>query len=453
VIKGFMQRYGIDFDDTFSPVARSKSIKIILANAAKHNLELEQLDFISAFLNAELEEEIYVRIPQGFAGAGSTSKCWLLNKALYGLKQAPLRWWTTVRECLLKIGYTSIVSDPCVFFKSIKVNDKQMIILLSLYVDDTTISFHPEARELWNQDKAKIASKFKIKDLGQAHWLLNMSIERDRDQGIIKLCQYQFVMNLATKLNMLDANTVATPSIVNCDEPENAADLNEKGKEDFQSLIGSLMYAANTTRVDIAFSVNSLARHVNAPKSHHMQAAKRIVRYLLRTAKYSLIFGRDSSTAPIIEGWCDADWATAKSDRRSVTGTLVKVFGSVVAWQSKRQHTVSLSSCESEYQAISALLCEVKWIRAWMKEVFNMNVVNISCYTDSTAAIALASNSGHHARSKHIDVRHHSIREYVTSKVVNLKHVSSEEQLADILTKALGPIKFNAICNKLLTNK
>jgi hypothetical protein len=444
VVKGYEQRPGIDFDKTQAPVSNAKSIKLILAIAAKEDLHLYQIDVETAFLNADLDETIYVHPPEGFVPS-NPKLVWLLKKALYGLRQSPRCWNKDINGTMIKLGYHPIVSDSCIYVKRTLVDNKQhALVICSLYVDDTIIACNDAGKVIWFEDQAKLSSIYQIKVLGECNWILNMGVIRDRTKRTIRLSQEVYVNTIIDRFDMKSSKPTPTPAI-KVEPPKLKEDetpivlpvLDKKGIKMYQSIVGALMYAAMVTRIDIAYAVNMLSRHLSAPTEAHVTDAKRVLRYLNGTPTLALLFGNNCDTAPMIEAFTDADWGNDRSDRKSITGTIIKCFGSTVSWISKKQSTVALSSAESEYMAISSTLQEIRWIKTWLKEVLLIDIYHIPIYSDSQSAIAITDTGGSHQRTKHIDIRHHHIREHIANNLIELFYVPTTIMQADILTKAL----------------
>jgi hypothetical protein len=463
VAKGFQQTYGIDYTETFAPVAKLKSIKLVLAIVAHNNLELKQLDFDTAFLNAFLSEEVYMEQPEGFHSGESTMVC-KLNKALYGLKQAPYEWNQEVNNFMLQLGYTAIVCDSCVY---IKKTEADRIIILCLYVDDTVVAYNKEDESVWTNDKQAISNYYSIKDLGNCEWILNMRVTRNRETKLLMLCQEAYVNRMLQQFNMSNCNPASNPECaVDLSAPldgKEAVPLTVNDHSAYRSLVGALLYAANTTRVDIAHVVGILSRHVAAPSQHHLNAAKHCLRYLKGTAKHGMIFGvQNFSTTNtnidlqstkmkdhVITAYTDSNWGGCLADRKSTTGTLVKYNGNTISWLSKKQTTVATSSTEAEYVALGTATKEVLWYKMWFKEVFGVDLVP-TIFGDNQSSIHLSKHDSSHQRTKHIDITHHFVRDHVRSSNVVIVWIPTGEQQADLLTKMLPTSKFKELRDMLL---
>lgn len=442
VAKGYLQSYGRDFFETHAPVAKMKSIKMVLSIVASQDLELHQLDFDTAFLNATVEEDIYMEQPEGFY-QGDTPKLVLkLIKALYGLKQAPRQWNATIDAFMQKLSWKPLRSDSCVYIKLTRSN---RLMILCLYVDDTIVAFDKEDREEWFADKKTIADTYAIKDLGECNWILNMKVTRNRDTKTTTLSQQAYVERMINQFGINEARRLSSAVPIttsDLSQPPNktkAIPLEADQFELYRSMIGSLLYAANITRVDICFAVAQLCRYTAAPCQHHMQAAQDVFRYLRDTPNRCLLFGRRQhpNSSPRLEIFTDSDWASDRSDRKSTTGCVVRFNNDIINWLSKKQKSVAVSTAEAEYMAMAEGVKEALWCRSWIAEVFNIDVcARLRC--DNTAANNLGKNDVIHDRSKHIDIRYHFIRDEQKKEHINVMHVKSCDNQADILTKAVG---------------
>jgi hypothetical protein len=442
--------YGIDYNETFAPVVKIKSLKILLTVAAMFNLELKQLDFDTAFLNASLSEEVYMIPPDGLQYDDPT-KVLKLKKALYGLKQAPREWNQDVHKLIISLGYIQLKTDTCVYIKRVTGN---RLIILCLYVDDTVVAYKKEDEAIWLTDKERIASTYQIKDLGDCNWILNMSVDRDREAGTIKLSQEAYIRRILDTFNMKECKGADNPEMsTDLYHPPDQSDLTPLDANQltiYRSIVGSLAYAAINTRLDIAHITNELARFQSKATQYHLKAAKYVLRYLKTTSSLGLLFTRHSDvTAPIIEIFSDASWGNDTETRRSTTGIVLKLNGNVICWKTKKQTTVALSSTEAEYMALSDATGEALWFRSWIQEVFNLSP-QTTLYVDNQSAIILAENDTFHQRTKHIDIRYHFVRERVASGDIVVKWVSTVEQQADLLTKQLPTKQFQVLRDILM---
>lgn len=443
VIKGFRQQEGIDYTETFAPTVRMKSIKAILAIAAAQDLEIQQLDFDTAFLNAELKEEIYMKIPQGYQKKVPPGMVLKLNRALYGLKQAPREWYKELESMLKSLGYAPSRLDEGLFMKI--VEGKRMY--LSIYVDDTLAVYPKELNHIWNADKKKISAKYTIKDIGDCEWILNMAVTRDRSKRTITLSQHAYVELMLSEYEMENCRPASTPFLYQdlsvTPEKLEAKPLSLDDHAIFRSLVGSLLYAANITRIDICYVVSVLTRYLNAPFNYHLAAARRVLQYLRGASERKLMFGGVPDSLPEssvvnlqhdIQIYTDSSWAGDHGDRKSTGGHITLIDNRPISWQSKKQSTVSKSSTEAEYYALAEAASEALFMRQWMNHyVGQLSSIPIKC--DNQGAILIADHSTNHNRTKHIDVKHFFVRDHVHDKHITIGYISTKDQFADILTK------------------
>lgn len=438
VIKGFSQVKGVDYNETYSPVVRYASIRYLLGLAAQMDLRIYQMDAVTAFLQGDLtEEEIFMEQPEGFVDKKDPKKVCRLRKALYGLKQASRVWNGKLDAELKQIGLKRSSFDPCVYYK---VNGDRVIII-AVYVDDFLV-FSNQPR--WVEYvKEQLMSKFHMKDLGKAEQVLGMRITRAEDA--VMLDQQRYIDELLRRFNMIECNPVATPVDGNQRlskemSPKDECEKQRMTSVPFRELIGGLQFLAQCTRPDIAYAVNSVSSFSSNPGEAHWTAAKRILRYLKGTKLMKLVYMKQEDGS--FKGFSDADWGNDPESRRSITGYVFQFAGGLVSWSCRKQPTVALSTTEAEYMAMSAATQEALWWRGFQNELFGVQLpVQISC--DNRSAICLAEKEiGYSPRSKHIDLRHHFVREQVELKTIVLQYVESKQQKADVLTKPITGRKF-----------
>jgi hypothetical protein len=301
VAKGFTQVYGQDYTDTFSPVTRMTSIRTFLAIAAMNDWELENLDVDTAFLNADIEEEIFMQQPEGFViesedRSARSKLVYRLRKSIYGLKQASHNWNKVIDTWLQQYGLKATQSDPCVYVKEDPRNENTMMVLL--WVDDLILGGN--SKTALSKFKKDIGDRFKIKDLGSLTWILGMEVLRDRVTRTIELRQSSHIDQMLIKFGMNQCKPVATPI---------EGDLHrlKEGLPDhtYMSMVGSLLYTAIVTRPDIAFAVQALGRHMQSSDGSHLTAAKRVLRYLKGTREVGIKFSGGSTE---VIGYSDSDW-------------------------------------------------------------------------------------------------------------------------------------------------
>lgn len=440
VIKGCSQKKGIDYEETYSPVVRYTSIRYLLAIAAEFDLEIDQLDAVTAFLQGDLTDVIYMLQPEGFT---ESNKICRLKKSLYGLKQASRVWNLKLDENLKKYGLIQSKTDPCIYYKF----SETLILIIAVYVDDMVIFCNSIAAK--THLKEHLMSQFKMKDIGEARYVLGMQITRDRKSRKIWLDQELYIENMLKKYNMWECNAVDTPVLLGeklskLMSPKTDNEREEMFSIPYQEVIGSLLFAAQISRPDISYAVNNVSRFTQDPGKIHWTATKRILRYLKGTLNYRLEF--DGTKKSEIMGYADADWASSIDDRRSVTGYVFLKNGSAISWATKRQTTVALSTTESEYMALSMAVQEALWLRRLAEEFGQCSKATL-LYIDNQGAQNLAQNGAYQARTKHIDVRYHFLKEKISEKLLELRYVSTNNQVADALTKAVDKKKLR-LCSK-----
>lgn len=423
VAKGYSQRRGIDYENTFSPVVKHSTLRMLFALSVQWDMDITHLDVTTAFLNGHLKENIYMSIPEGLENE-KNGKVLKLKRAIYGLKQSSLVWYEKVKDCLLNYGFKLSKFEPCLFtFFCEKVK-----IIVAVYVDDFLI-FSNSTSET-EKLKNVLSSEFKLKDLGQVRRYLGMRINVNKECKTISVDQQEYIEQLLLKYDMSDCKTIDTPieSKLNIGKAESCA-VNIP----YQKLIGSLMYLAVLTRPDLSFCLSYLSQFNNCYNETHFSYAKRILKYLKKTKHYCLIYHKDNVE---LTGFVDADWASDSLDRKSYTGFCFVMSGSVISWQSKKQKTVSLSSTEAEYVALSEASREAVYLRNLMYELTGRKcMIKLKC--DNQSALKLATSHQAHARSKHIDVRFHYVKDAVKSKLINIEYISTQEMPADLLTKGV----------------
>jgi hypothetical protein len=440
VAKGYSQRRGIDYDEVFSPVVRHTSIRAVLALVVDQDLELEQLDVKTAFLHGNLEEEIFMVQPEGFKKPGTENLVCRLKKSLYGLKQSPRQWYKRFDSYMIQIGYTRCEYDCCVY---VRILEDSSYIFLLLYLDDMLIA----ARSMCEVDRLKslLYKEFEMKDLGAAKKILGMEIRRDREARKLWLSQKNYIRKVLENFSMLDAKLVSTPlanhfrlSSNQC--PKNVEEIEDMTRVPYASAVGCLMYAMVCTRPDLAHAVSIISRYMANPGREHWNAVKWIFRYLKGTAEHGILFSRQPGTNSVI-GYVDANYAGDVDDRRSTTGYLFTLLGGPICWKSTLQSIVAMSTIEVEYMAVAEAAKEALWLKGLVK-VLGLNQSGVQMHCDSQSAIYLAKNQVYHARTKHIDVRFHKIRELIVTGDIVLEKVHTIENAADMLTKPVTTAKF-----------
>ncbi|WVZ85242.1 LOW QUALITY PROTEIN: hypothetical protein U9M48_032189 [Paspalum notatum var. saurae] len=423
--QSFCHKEGIDYEETFAPVARLKAIRILLAFAASKGFKLQQMDVKSAFLNGFIEEEVYVRQTPGFESARFLDRVYKLRKALYGLKQAPRAWYARLKSFLLKSGFVMGSVDKTLFLLSHGGDT----LIVRIYVDD--IIFGGSSHALVSSFAEQMSREFEMSLMGELQFFLGLQIKQGPERTFIHEAKY--TRDILKKFEMGDSKPKTTPMSTNT-----ALDADEDGEavdqKEFRGMIGSLLYLT-ATRPDIQFAVCLCARYQASPRTSHRQAVKRIFRYLKFTPELGLWYSSGSSLS-----LRDVDHAGCRIDRKSTSGTCQLLGTSLVSWSSRKQASVSLSTTEVEYIAAASSCSQLLWMKATLSD-FGLRFGKIPLLVDSTSAISVAKNPVLHSKIKHIDVRFHFLRDHYEKGDIDLVHVASENQLADIFTK---PLEFGA---------
>lgn len=433
--RGFTQQHGVNYFETFSPVVRFTSIRIILAIAAQRRMCIKQFDIKTAFLNGELKEEVYMEQPIGFSDG--TNKVCRLKASLYGLKQASRCWNEKFSKFIKLFGFRQCKADPCVYVS----RKNGALTMLAIHVDDGLIAGE-------NQSDVKSVIKylgehFEIKEM-DIGCFLGLEIEQKPD-GSIFVHQSTYAAKVLSRFNMENCVGVSTP--IDANQMMHNFDESEPSSYPYRELIGSVMYLAVGTRADIAHAVAVASRHMEKPTIVHERAAKRILKYLKKTLNFGILY-LNSNTDELI-AYSDADYAGDIETRRSTSGAAFMYGGGIISWCSERQKSVSLSTTESEYIAASQCVKELIWLKQIFCELLENNSLKIKLLMDNQSAIRLIKNPEFHKRTKHIDVRYHFIREKYEENLFMLHYIPTNEMLADTFTKALASPKFVELVKKL----
>lgn len=382
--------------------------------------------------------------PPGFDLKGDVL---LLLKAIYGLKQAGKIWNTVLHKALIDAGFTVTTVDPCLYLY--RLGD--VVIIIAVYVDDIIIGCKPAQYEII---AGVLKKHFQIKEIGLAHWILGIQVIRDGNT--LKLGQSSYLQSTLSAHGMIDCNPAYTPAAgednsMKIWRPDDDAQLLMKGDPAiYRSIVGRLNYAAISTRPDLSFAVSLASRFMAHPTQEAWLFLKRMLKYIKATQDFGIV--SEISDIPLI-AWTDSDWDSDRNDRRSVSGYICFLYGVPVSWYSHKQATVALSTMESEYMAVTEAAKEIIWLRRLLADLGLAQEGPTTLFVDNKAAIDLAHNPMHHSRTKHIDIKWHFIREQIDANIINLSHVASAENRADIMTKPLSRSKFENLRDQLLVKK
>ncbi|GKB02974.1 putative ribonuclease H-like domain-containing protein [Tanacetum coccineum] len=397
VAQGYTQEEGIDYDEVFAPVARIEAIRLFLAYASFKDFVVYQMDVKSAFLYGKIEEEVYVYQPPGFEDPEFPDRVYKVEKALYGLHQAPRAWYETLSTYLLDNGFQRGQIDKTLFIKRVKSD----ILLVQVYVDD--IIFGSTKKELCTEFEKLMHKKFQMSSMGELTFFLGLQVTQ-KDDGIF-ISQDKYVDEILKKFGFSTVKTASTP--METSKPlmkdENAEDVDVHL---YRSMIGSLMYLTSS-RPDIMFVVCACARFQVTPKVSHLHAVKRIFRYLKGQPKLGLWYPKDSLFD--LEAYTDSDYVGASLDRKSTTRGCQFLGSRLISWQCKKQTIVANSTTKAEY-VVAASFC--------------------------------GQNPVFHSKTKHIEIRHHFIRDSNEKKLIQMIKIHTDQNVADLLTKAFDVGRF-----------
>ena len=444
VVKGFNQKLGIDYLETFSSTCRPESYRVIFVLAMHHGWPLTQYDVKNAFIHAHIDKEIYVEQPHGFVKENVDQsvgvKYCKLNKALYGLKQSPRLWYEHLLGVLTNFGFTTMPYDSAIF---IQEHNKTIIIC---HVDDLIIT-GPNQGTI-NQIIDEISKSVKLEKIGDVNQFLGMQICPDYNTKSLSINQSKYTSVLLERFGKNSLRPVSSPVELGVNLEPSIEKADQQSLKAYQQQVGSLIYLAINTRPDISFAVNRCARYMSNPNQSHFRALDRIWKYLNHYPDLGLNYNCQIVNQNVL-GYTDSDWGGDTIARKSTSGYLFLLNGNVISWVSMQQKTVALSSCEAEYMAYREAIKESTYLHnltTYYFRLLDMKIFNEppKILSDSESALKLAHNPEFHKRTKHIDIQYHYIRQSVKENLVRLLQVSTKNQLADGFTKGLDTIKHNS---------
>ena len=432
VAKGYSQKMGVDYGETFSPTANLTSVRVLMQKAAQENLILHQMDVKTAYLNAPIDCEIYMEQPEGYEVKSSSQEKLVckLERSLYGLKQSGRNWNKVLHEHLTKIHFVQNEADNCVYTRETK-HDK---VIMVIWVDDLIIAASDE--NALKSVKEMLASRFQMKDLGKLKHFLG--IDFVQSDNCVKMSQAKYVDKILERFQMEDCKPRSTPCEQKLNYSENADMMIDVRK--YREAVGSLIYLTVCTRPDLSFIVSKLSQYFSEPTEEQWVTVKHVLRYLKGTVDKELCYKKCEALG--IQAYSDADWA-ADNDRRSTTGYCVSLSkdGTLVSWKTKKQPTVALSTCEAEYMALAATIQECFYLKQLLDGLDKHEYAIPMVYEDNQGTIALARNPVNRQRCKHIDIKYHFIRSTVNEGYVMLVYCPTEDMVADIMTKPVTKFK------------
>jgi hypothetical protein len=437
VAKGYAEREGIDFNETYAPTPKKSSILTLIALAARFDWEAFQVDVKSAYLHATLDEEIFMSAPAGYPLKNPNAVLRLL-RPLYGLRQAADCFYQFLSGELQKAGMKQS-ADPCVFVAADRI--------IATHVDDMAcFSINAAVRKRTISD---LASRFKIHDLGDLHHYVGMKISRNRDLRTFTISQERYIIDILTRFDLINARPFSMPLQPGLKLSKRSEPSDYKTLRTYQAMLGCLMYAVTGTRPDLSFAACYLSQFASAPGPEHLNALKYTFHYLAGTTDFALHY--DGKRPLEFVGYVDSDWASDPNGRRSVSGYAFTLGGNLISWSAKKQPTVALSSTEGEYMAATHAACETIFVRSFISSLnFDFDgPTTLFMDNQSAMAIAFSTVAAHNSRTKHIDVRHHWIREKVAEDVISLEYIHTSQQPADLFTKALPTSKVIQFRNDL----
>jgi hypothetical protein len=434
VVRGDQQRH-ISSQDTYAATLASRSFRMLMAIAAKHNLELKQYDVTNAFVHASIDREIYMKMPQGYQKKGTILK---VQKALYGLKVSPMLWQKEFTTTLQSLGFIAVPHEPCCMIKD--------SVIIFFYVDDIIFAYAKHKEKEAQQAVKLLQEKYTMTGGGDLQWFLGVEVLRRRDQGLIHLSQAAYVDKIHRLVNRHDIRHDTPMSSIELKPSEPLATLADINR--YQRKIGSLLFAAVTTRPDISFATSRLARFLSNPSQLHHDAADRVLLYLKDTQWLALEMGGGEG----LQVASDASFADNTLDRKSSQGYAIKLFNSLIAWKASKQDTVTTSTTEAELLALSQVAKEAIFTSRLLKELqitLPSNTITIHCDNMQTIGLVNKEISKLQTKLRHVDIHNHWLRQEVSSGKITVEYVPSSEMIADGFTKVLPGNKWTGFLHQV----
>lgn len=435
----------MDYDEVFAPVVKQSTLRILLSIASKYKLRVQQFDVKTAFLNGYIKEEIYMKQPPGFIIKDKENHVCLIRRSIYGLKQAPKSWNDAINETLLTFGFIRNNLDSCLYFKRYE-NDQWCLLLI--YVDDFLVV--ATNNYIYDEVKCNISSIFDIKDLGEVKFYLGIEVSKSTDH-IFSINQQHYIKKVVQDFGLSEAKISHIP--LDSGYEKNQLSFNDilPSNEEYQKLIGCLLFISLNSRPDISASVALLSQKISKPTQYDWNELKRVVRYLKGTSHFKLdLLSRDENG---LIGYADANWAENRADRKSNSGYIFKLNGGTIIWNSKKQNTVALSSAEAEIIALSEATKEALWIKQLLAEIDQPVKTPIIIYEDNQSCKKFVENGKASNRTKHIDVKYLFTKDYINKQIISCEYCPTDDMTADIFTKPLNRTKFEKFRKSLMLHE
>ena len=445
------------------------SFRIFLSLAVQFDLIIEQIDVTSAFLHGELTDEIYMEVPDGVTFSGD--KVCKLKRSIYGLKQSPRVWNEKLHNYLLSLGFKQSKADYCVYFHDTGNIETNFYILV--YVDDILLITKHQDR--LDHMKAKLRLVFEMKDSEPLSHFLGIHVERDASS--ISISQTKYLEQILIKCRMENCKPITTPleTKINVQELNCSTELSDEDRYPCRNAIGSLMYAMLCSRPDLCYTVSLLSRFQTKATKALWKQIKRVLRYVKGTLDLKLKFIKNNpyhlpvtvfvqectfgkrwfrrqlvkgNTEPLIS-YVDANFATNDAEARSTSGVVLKMYGNTISWTSRRQTVTALSTMVAEFYALCEAARDVLWLREHLRYLgININSPTI-IFEDNAGCIAIAKDPTNHKGTRHLSTKLFFVRDTIRNNVIDVRQISTEENLADIFTKSLARSRFEELRTKL----
>ncbi|CAI7927903.1 unnamed protein product [Closterium sp. NIES-54] len=444
VARGFSQQQGVDFFHSFSPTSKMTTLRVLLHVAAQRDYELHSLDFSTTFLQGSLHEEIWLRRPPGFTGSFPAGTQWSLRRPVYGLRRAPREWHDTLRTTLAALGFAPSTADTSLFLRTDTTLPPFYVLV---YVDD--LVFAIADTEALAHVKSELQKRHTCTELGELTSYLGLRITRDRAQRTITLTQSHMMQQILQRFGFTYSSPQSTPLPTGHSLSAPPSDESVEPSGPYPELVGCLMYLMTCTRPDLAYPLSILARYV-APSRHkkeHMDAAKRVLRYLCSTSGMCLVLGGRAQV--VLTGHADASWVDDLATQRSSQGYTFSLGSGSVSWRSTRSSSVLSSSCEAEIYAGAMAAQELRWLTYLLIDLGEPPRSPPVLYVDNKAMIALCQEHRLEHRTKHIALRYFLARELQQRGQLRLAYVATRANTADVFTKALQPCDHQRFCTVL----